>query len=88
MPLCQGDDPPGGRLWGYAVWRMSYAFRPREKGTFKSPVKDRSMRGVTLFTTSVALAVPAILWPPRPVRAAELAQPVVQMVPVDAAAIR
>jgi hypothetical protein len=30
------------------------------------------MRGVTLFGTSLALAVPAILWPPKPVRAAEL----------------
>jgi hypothetical protein len=29
------------------------------------------MRGVTLFGTSLALAVPAILWPPKPVRAAE-----------------
>lgn len=38
------------------------------------------MRGVTLFTTSVALAVPAILWPPRPVRAAELVQPVAPLV--------
>ncbi len=46
------------------------------------------MRGVTLFTTSVALAVPAILWPPRPVRAAELVQPVVQMIQADAAAPR
>lgn len=30
------------------------------------------MRGVTLFSTTVALAVPAILWPPRPVRAETL----------------
>lgn len=67
---------------------MSYAFRPRESGTFRLTVKDRFMRGVTLFTTSVALAVPAILWPPRPVRAAELVQPVVQLIPVDAAATR
>lgn len=29
------------------------------------------MRGVTLLGTSLALAVPAILWPPKPVRAAE-----------------
>ncbi|MXO70993.1 hypothetical protein [Alteraurantiacibacter buctensis] len=46
------------------------------------------MRGVTLFTTSVALAVPAILWPPRPVRAAELVQPVVEMIHADASATR
>lgn len=30
------------------------------------------MRGVVLFSTSVALAVPAIMWPPRPVRAETL----------------
>ena len=46
------------------------------------------MRGVTLFTTSVALAVPAILWPPRPVRAAELMQPVVQMVQAEVSGAR
>lgn len=34
------------------------------------------MRGVTLFSTTVALAVPAILWPPRPVRAETIDQPV------------
>lgn len=45
------------------------------------------MRGVTLFTTSVALAVPAILWPPRPVRAAELVQPVAPLV-IDQSATR
>lgn len=67
---------------------MSRAARPRESGIFKIEAKDKSMRGVTLFTTSVALAVPAILWPPRPVRAAELVQPVVQMIQADASATR
>ena len=38
------------------------------------------MRGVILFNTTLALAVPAILWPPRPVRAAELVQPVACLV--------
>ena len=45
------------------------------------------MRGVTLFTTTVALAVPAIMWPPRPVRAEVLIQPVaVQTAPASIAA--
>ena len=66
---------------------MSYALRPHDKGTFAVTVKDRSMRGVTLFTTSVALAVPAILWPPRPVRAANLVQPVAPLV-IDQSATR
>ena len=42
------------------------------------------MRGVTLFTTTVALAVPAIMWPPRPVRAETVAPPVVEMASVQA----
>lgn len=67
---------------------MSCVCRPREKGTFEIEAKDKSMRGVTLFTTSVALAVPAILWPPRPVRVAELPAPVVQVIQADALATR
>lgn len=69
------DDQPASRLLGYADWRMSPARHSREIGTSKIVVKDKSMRGVTLFTTSVALAVPAILWPPRPARAVDLVQP-------------
>jgi hypothetical protein len=66
---------------------MSYARRPREGGTLEFAVKDKSMRGVKLFTTSLALAVPAILWPPRPVRAADLVQPVAPLV-IDQSATR
>ena len=82
--LVEGDDQPAARLWGYAVWRMSFDRAPREDGTIEIAVKDVSMRGVILFNTTLALAVPAILWPPRPVRAAELEQPVACLVVVQA----
>ena len=59
---------------------MSYAFPPRENGTLEIATKDKSMCEIKLVATSLALAVPAILWPPRPVRAADLVQPVAQLV--------
>jgi hypothetical protein len=74
------NDQPATDLWGYAVWRMSLAHLPRENGTFEIAVKDKLMRGAILFNTTLALAVPAILWPPRPVRAADLVQPVACLV--------
>jgi hypothetical protein len=43
------------------------------------------MCSVKLFTTTLALAVPAIMWPPRPVRAETVAAPVA-LVAFEAAA--
>ncbi|MEO5706322.1 MAG: hypothetical protein ABIT10_08450 [Alteraurantiacibacter sp.] len=41
-----------------------------------------------LFTTTLALAVPAIMWPPKPVRAQTLVQPAALVVYADAADLR
>lgn len=43
------------------------------------------MCSVKLFTTTVALAIPAIMWPPRPVRAETITAPVA-LVAFEAAA--
>jgi hypothetical protein len=46
------------------------------------------MCSVKLFTTTVALAVPAIMWPPRPVRAEVIVAPTALVICADAADLR
>lgn len=46
------------------------------------------MRGVKILTTTLALAVPAIMWPPRPVRAETITAPVALVTFQTAAQVR
>ncbi len=46
------------------------------------------MCSVKLFTTTLALAVPAIMWPPRPVRAETVVAPTALVAAETAAQLR
>jgi hypothetical protein len=77
-----------GRLWdtpfGVCCARASRAMVAYSGDQRSKP----SMCSVKLFSTTVALAIPAIMWPPRPVRAEVLVQPTALVTQADAADLR